>query len=470
MPQSGFPSIPHPLPTWLFASLLAVLVWAPLPFGSNREWAGAGLAVATSALCAASLQYLIFRPGHWQTAGVRAGSVALLLLVLVQCWTALQLLPLPGELVAMLSPQAFAWHIREGGLPLSLDVSATRYRLLIGIAVTQVFFLTLLLVTTRQRVNLLLGALVFSGTLQASYGVLMTLSGVELGFFVEKYAGRGVATGTFVNRNHLAGYLVLCLAAGTGLLLAQLSPYRRQSWRDRLRGWLELAMSNKFRLRIFLALMVVALVLTRSRMGNVAFFSALVFAATLTLVAGRRFSWGVALLLVSLLVVDLWILGTWFGLDKVVERLETLESRPIAEDARYWLDAYTLVMLRDFWATGIGAGAFPSVFPNYQGPALKGYYEYAHNDYLQIAAELGVAVLLMLASVVLMAARQAFGALKSGSRLVRGIGFTVLMAIGWAILHSSTDFNLYIPAVAVTFSAILALAFTTKSELLLTRA
>ena len=85
------------------------------------------------------------------------------------------------------------------------------------------------------RLRLLLSVLVFSGTFQAVYGALMVLSGLELGFFVEKYAGLGVATGTFVNRNHLAGYLVMCLAAGTGLLMSQLATDVATSLRDRLR-------------------------------------------------------------------------------------------------------------------------------------------------------------------------------------------------------------------------------------------
>ena len=133
----------------------------------------------------------------------------------------------------------------------------------------------------------------FSGTFQAAYGAFMVLSGLELGFFVEKYVGQGVATGTFVNRNHLAGYLVMCLSAGIGLLLSQLATNSAHNWKDRLRRWLRLLLSSKIRLRIYLAIMVIALVLTRARMGNVAFFTALGVAGALALYTGRGFSWRV---------------------------------------------------------------------------------------------------------------------------------------------------------------------------------
>jgi len=80
--------------------------------------------------------------------------------------------------------------------------------------------LTLLIVNTPSRLRWIALALVLSGLFQASYGSLMTLSGLEYGFFHEKIHNRGLATGTFINRNHLAGYLVMCLSVGIGLLIA----------------------------------------------------------------------------------------------------------------------------------------------------------------------------------------------------------------------------------------------------------
>ena len=50
------------------------------------------------------------------------------------------------------------------------------------------------------------------------------------------------------------------------------------------------------------------------------------------------------------------------------------------------------------------------------------------------------------------------------SRAERGRNFAVIMAICWGLLHSLTDFSLQIPAVAVTFAAILALAHVNIAE------
>ena len=47
--------------------------------------------------------------------------------------------------------------------------------------------------------------------------------------------------------------------------------------------------------------------------------------------------------------------------------------------------------------------------------------------------------------------------------LYRGAGFAVTMTVVWAAIHSSTDFNLQMPANALTFVTILALAFICRA-------
>lgn len=444
----------------LFAAYLAILVWAPLPFASSRIWAGALLALLVVLVLVGWLALYLLGYVQLNSQVWRYGKLPLALLVLVQLWVFFQIQYLPPVMVEALSPQAFAWRMGEGWLSLSLDREYTRYYLLRGCAFTAGFFLTMALVNTHNRLKLLLQVLVFSGTCQAAYGAFMVLSGLEYGFFVEKYAGQGVATGTFVNRNHLAGYLVMCLSAGIGLLLSQLAGDRPGGWRNRLRWWLQLMLSPKIRLRLYLAVMVVALVLTRARMGNIAFFTGLGFAGALAVLSGRRFSWRAVVFLASLLVVDMLILGKWFGFDQLVERLE--QTHP-AEEARVWSNSYTINYVNDFAVTGSGGGSFYGVFPNYQAPDLDGFHLHAHNDYLEFAAELGIPAALVLVCVVGLALWSAFRVQRlRQTALYRGTGFAVTMTVVWAALHSTTDFNLQIPANALTFVTILALAFVCR--------
>jgi O-antigen ligase len=76
--------------------------------------------------------------------------------------------------------------------------------------------------------------------------------------------------------------------------------------------------------------------------------------------------------------------------------------------------------------------------------------DFAHNDYLQLLAELGVvgfAIGATLAfSVVRMAVRRAVGSRDPGARYFAVASAGALAAI---LLHSLADFNLYIPANAM---------------------
>src|SRR5207302_1426276 len=123
----------------------------------------------------------------------------------------------------LLSPRAFEIPSATHSYPsLSLDVYATRQAALQTLAYLLFFCLTLLLVNNKSRIKLLAQAIILGGVFQAAYGSLMTLSGLEHGIFIDQQ-DVGVATGTFINRNHLAGYLEMCLATGVGLMLAELS-------------------------------------------------------------------------------------------------------------------------------------------------------------------------------------------------------------------------------------------------------
>ena len=417
------------------------------------------------------------------------------LLLLWLVWLSLQLTPLPFGLIQLVTPQAAAIHseaftILAGQPPafatISLDHSATYQGLLKTVGYICTFYLALLLVNTRSRLMLLAWTLVISGVFQALYGSLMTLSGIEQIFWLDKEWNRGVVTGTFINRNHLAGYLVMCLSVGFGLLLGLLSHTRSEHWKARVRGWMQLLLSDKFRLRLFLILMVIALVMTRSRMGNISFIAGLLIAAVLGLVFLKHARRGLAILVVSILIIDVVVVGAWFGIDKVMERLDqTVVSTRISgspgdgaqgaiqeTDVRLGGDEVALLeerglvyrdtkgYIRDYWLTGSGLGTFRYVYPMYRGPEISSYYDHVHNDYYELLAEVGIPGLLLLGCILVWSLITALRCLvKRRDQLTRSMALGVVMSLSAVLLHATVDFNLYIPANAMTLMVILALAF-----------
>ena len=128
-----------------------------------------------------------------------------------------------------------------------------------------------------------------------------------------------------------------------------------------------------------------------------------------------------------------------------------------------WSNEYTLDYIADFPLTGSGGGSFYGIFPNYQAPNLEGFHQHAHNDYLEFAAELGLPATAVLLAFVCLSLWQAYRLQRErNNALYKGAGFAVTMTALWAAIHSTTDFNLQVPANALTFVTILALAWVCR--------
>jgi len=423
----------------LFVAVLVLLVWLPLPLGSNRDWS-VGLLVL-----------LIGGLGSLWAIGQLRGSVTPAL----QIRSVRAALPLLGLLLL-----TQAWVATQWLAGLTVDNGATFQYLMLGLAYSLLFLLVVSLCHSRKRLNLLLGTLIVSGALQAFGGAFMTLSGVEWPLAGPKTSN---ATGTFVNRNHLAGYLEMTLACGIGLLLA-LRDNRPFSWVNLL----ELLMGPKARLRLALVIMVIALVMTHSRMGNAAFFISLLLVGGLFILIEKEHRLRNSLILASLILIDVLVISQYFGLEKLKDRIINTRLNDVvvngdvvqrANEVRDDVFGYAIPLLTERPLVGQGAGSFEAVFPQYPGEDIRLHFDHAHNDYLQFGIEFGLLGSLPLMAFTLMALWHALKALRRRDSVYRsGVGFGAAMGIIALLIHSSTDFNLQIPANAATFVVLCAIA------------
>lgn len=443
---------------FLLWGFLALLVWLPLPLGSNRAWAWHLLELASFALVGGWLMLFLrdrvkaskaLQNSHWLIGSLLAFVGVILL----------QLLPLPSGLIALLRPLNPTLEPSQF-LSLSVDPHTSWLHARTTLAYCGLAFLTLTLINSQQRLRLLAFTLLASGVFQAVYGSLMTLSNVEYAFFVKKTSHLGNATGTFFNRNHLAYYLVLCLSMGTGLLLADLYQKSSKDWRERGRRFLMALMGSKARVRIGLALMVIALVLTRSRMGNTAFFLSLLASGFIWLWLTRRITRGSIILLLSLILIDSLIVGAWFGFDKVVERVE---GSAFSKETRDEVNRDSLPLIKDHLLLGAGAGSFYAVFPQYRQKDVRLNYNHAHNDYAQMLAEHGIVGVLPLLCLIFACMKNVIATLRQRKTLLfQAMAFAPLMSVIAIALHSTVDFNLQIPANAGTLIVIMSLAWVVR--------
>jgi len=436
----------------LFIAYLALLLWVPIPLGSNRPWAWTILELWVFLL---AIGWLF---GHLR--GRNRGNVAFAkawpALVCGAVWLGyvwLQLAPLPLALLTRLSPEAARWHELAAGpgrleaAPLTLDWLGTQQGAIKSIAYLTFFALSLLLLNRRERITAVAFTLVLSGFAQAMFGGLSALAS----------STGELAHGTFVNRNHYAAYLVMCLSVGIGVLIANLTGAVSRTWKQLFRNVIALVLSSRMLLRLALVVMVIALVLTRSRMGNSSFFVSLLVAGAIGLSFSRRATRSMVVLIASLVVIDLFIVGTYFGVERVVERIQ--QTRIETED-RSDIASYALNLWRDYPIFGSGLGSFHAVIPRYWGEIPGIPYTHAHNDYLQFACEVGAIGTALLGLILLMSILAALRAQQVRTDpLMRGMSFASLMGIIALMIHSAVEFSLQIPAIALTFMLVLALAW-----------
>lgn len=450
---------------WIFGGLIALLLWAPLPLGSNRTFAVGILVLWVVLLLLGAVWAWRHQADQaWQRLYSFRWPLGVLALFVVLVW--FQTWELPPAWLQLISPET--WRVQEGVAPprISLDVFQTRIYASLSTGYFFTFLLVLLTVRDRARLDTLAMALVVAGVVQAVIGVMLFSAGAHYQiYFFEVIHDR--VKGTFGYHNHFAGYMELCLSVGVGLMLARLGNERQQGsgWKHRLARMMQFVLSPKMRLRLLLVVMVIALVLTRSRMGNAGFFAALLVVGVITLALTRRSAPAMVTLIISLIIVDVVVVGSWVGLDKVVHRVQETAVSDAAGGAEESIEArqdaamHALDLARAFPVFGTGGGSFYGTYIRYRTPRPY-YFDHAHNDYIELACDYGLVGLGILGSFVLMTFGVAARTMaRRRTSLPRGIAFGVMMAITALAIHSWVDFNLQLPANVLTLMVIMAMGW-----------
>jgi len=451
----------------IFWALLVLLVWAPVPLGSNRPWAWALLAMGSFAL--AGLWTVLWMLGRVRIPeSLLRAWPAFAALALWILYTAVSILPLPRDWVAILSPASAGLHALSdlAGVPresftLSIDAHASEMALLKSLVYAAVFFLFLAVVNNRRRFLIAANVLVYAATLHALYALAMHLSRVTESYLGATIVHGAAATGFFPNQNHFAGMLEMSAAIGIGLLAGGRPGRGDETWKQMLKSLAGQVFTNRMLLRVALCVLVVALAATHSRMGNTAFVASLAIAAALSMALARRLRPGLLVLLASIVIIDLVAVGSWFGTEKLAERLESTTFQDVED--RSAVARLSLGIIRDYPLFGSGAGTFYTAFPRYRTDEIRNFFDHAHNDYVQVTAESGALGAAFLAFVV----AASLACAVAGERVrsdpaMKAASFASIMGVSAILIHSWADFNLQIPANAMLFMVLLAFGWISR--------
>lgn len=440
--------------------LAALLVWAPIPLGSNRPWSWSLLAVAAGLLLGAWCLRQALAPAALRVPlVVKAAAVAT---ALVWAFAFLQTLPAEG-LAPLLEPHPFWAEVQSAGLagavPLAgLDAAEGRSALLRLMAYAAVFWLAFAAAQDSAQARRLLLAVVGAATACAAYGLLAYFGrwGTILGY--PKTAYLGDVTGTFVNRNNFATFanlgLVACLALLAEPFLKARSEGGGGAAKRVLAGAVErLLGGRRVFLLVALAVLATAVLQSHSRGGMLSGAAAIVVLLFLAFLVTRPRP-AVAL------AVALTVGGLGWGILQVsgaatLERLNQVDSETDIEGfGRFsiWQVSARLVAERPW--TGHGYGNYEPAFATARDERFTLQVDKAHQTYLEHLVELGVpaTVLLYLGPVLLLCycCRGLFVRRRNLAFPLAALVAGVLVG-----LHALVDFSLQIPAVAVTFAALL---------------
>ncbi len=137
-------------------------------------------------------------------------------------------------------------------------------------------------------------------------------------------------------------------------------------------------------------------------------------------------------------------------------------------ESRHLLNQMSWAGVSSFFPVGAGLGSFATAFPRFQLEKFVGFVEHAHNDYLQILFELGLAGVVVLACLGIAAIAQCARLIAARKqRSIANPATACLLGTAAFAIHAWFDFPAHIPAVA--WAATLLLAASTHPALVATR-
>lgn len=442
----------------VFLGFAATLALAPMPLGSNRAWSWSPLATVVGILLLIWAAAAFAEPDRHREpfARFKALLVPAALVALVMGWGLVQL---SGWTPADWKSSLSAENALGLALPAAPSIAFEREQAFTGImrllTYIGVFVLAASLSVSASDARRLLAVIVCGAVVYTLYAMAGDVS-------KRMAPGTGITiwtphwlffTGPFLNTNNYATYTGVAALAALALALRPPGPpgFREsaaQRWRRRIG-----ALSGHTGLWLAAALILTTgVLLSGSRAGWVSLaFAVVTMVALFTRGVSRLVYMLLALFSFSVLAIAMPAGRT------LVTRMARLMAE--GEAGREALFPMTLNAISLRPLLGWGMNSFESLYYVFQPVSDPGFYDKAHNTYLELAFDLGIpaaAMLVLAVAWVIVRCLVGYFA-RSRDRELAGLGFfaAVLVAV-----HALFDFSLQIPAMACTFSAILGVAWS----------
>ena len=435
----------------IFWPFLAMVVLVPIPLGSIYPWSSTLISAITGLLLLGWSIQAIFDPSQ-PAVGLKRCWPFIVPFALVALWICIQIAPWTPE----------SWHHPlwksagdvlgqklEGRITLDAHESATGLMRLLTYG--GIFWLALQYGRDAKYARRMVVALAIAGTVYAIYGLAMELSGANLVLWYEKEFYVGSVTSVFHYKNSYATYAAMGLLCVLGLLMEAVAKrggrnIGKVETRRRVFTWLA---EEGWIPVLGVVALASALVLSNSRAGVLSGgIGVIVLLILLRFSHMKNAPYVRSLATFFFASIMMFFL---LGGGTVWERISHVD---VSDDVRFLIFDATTTAIEQAPISGTGSGTFEEVFPFYQPEDLHFRALRAHNTYLENAMELGIpASVLMLLAIALPVFWCAAGVWQRRRDAIYPI---IAVAVGITIaLHAIVDFTMQVPAVAVTFFALL---------------
>ena len=327
------------------------------------------------------------------------------------------------------------------GIPrtISLFPFATQLSAVHFFALGFFFSAALVLINTAGRIRRLVLLITIFGAIFAFFSILQfVLSPTRIYGIYE--ARSGAPFGTFVNRHNFAAYMEMTMALPLGLMFV--GAVNRDKKLLYITG---------------IGLMGVALIMSGSRGGLVAFLAQIFILVLLTIGNRSRSNIVLKTALAAALIAAI-IGGSFFvgGESSLTRIAETATSQDITTDrAHIW--RVTLDVIANNLPFGAGLGAFGVAYTAFDSYSGLERVEQAHNDYLQVLSDAGLVGLLIGGLFLFLLFKTGMASVRRSNLFRRGVAVGAFSGVFAILVHSIFDFVLHTTAVAILFLVLTAL-------------
>ena len=444
------------LDAFIEKGIIFLLIFTPLAIGTVQQWS-----IAVMEITAFSIFGVWLLKTALEKKGVISRTMLLFLILPLILVTIVQIVPLPEQLLTVISPatmntyKGFLDSTESRWLTLSLYPNATREELVKLLSYSALFFVIINHYRTVEQIKGIVRLVAYMGSFMVIFAVIqkMTWNG-SLYWFYPLRNGLN-PTGPYINRNHFAGYMEMAIPLALGLLVYKSAKIQTLSHLPLAKRIAHLLDRKELPPLTFLSLgiliMSAGVFFSMSRGGitgfmvSVLFFTAMIRTRRIL----RKKAWPLTLLGITLFFAV--IMATW---SQIEGRFEEANIHRID----VWKD--TVHIVRDFPVFGTGLGTFNNIYPRYQTKYPQLLFDHAHNDYIEILTDTGFVGFIIVAGIIITFFFTVIRRWKARHNTfaqcigIGGICSCVAMAV-----HSFTDFNLHIPANALLLTVIVAITY-----------